>query len=132
MLELIDTIKQNMKPNSVIILHGDHGFLKNSFFNTLCSIYYPDKDYNNIPAELTGVNLFRCVLNKFFGTKTEYKPDLYFATDIISSTKLISIIHNNKIQTSTLVTTKKYMMYYVKNTKTKRWYCMEPGNFLSL
>lgn len=99
-LELIDTIKQNMKPNSVIIIHGDHGLQKplDSRFKTLCSIYYPDKDYNKFPAKLTGVNLFRCVLNKFFGTKMEHKPDLYFATDIISKNIIHEIDINNTQQ----------------------------------
>lgn len=41
---------------------------------------------------------FCCVLNKFFGTKTEYKPDLYFATDIISKNIIHEIDINNTQQ----------------------------------
>lgn len=96
-LELVETIKQNMKPNSLIIIHGDHGFhyTADARFKTLCSIYYPDRNYDKIPDNLTGVNLFACILNKFFNTKIEDKPNIHFSTDILSKTKIYEVDINH-------------------------------------
>lgn len=99
-LELVQTIKQNMKPNSIIIIHGDHGFhyTADARFKTLCSIYYPDRNYNTIPDNITGVNLFAYILNKFFNTKIETKPNIHFSTDILSKTKIYEVDINQSYE----------------------------------
>ena len=86
-LEIIDTIKQNMKQNSVIIIHGDHGlhFSKNCEFNTLCSVYFPNKKYDIVPENLTAVNLFSLILNQFFGASIDYKTNRFFKANILSN-----------------------------------------------
>ncbi|GBF23414.1 hypothetical protein tpqmel_0818 [Candidatus Gastranaerophilus sp. (ex Termes propinquus)] len=71
-VKLIDFIKTNMKENSVIIIHGDHGYMLR--YNTLMSVYLPDKDKCSrdfLPEDSTAVNFFRCLLNKLFGCNYE-------------------------------------------------------------
>jgi hypothetical protein len=82
LLELIDHILQNSKEPPIIVLMGDHGFRhfvedvedKYHFLN-LTSIHLPGKNYSNIHDSLSGVNLFRLILNKNFGQQLPYLKD---------------------------------------------------------
>ena len=78
-LEVVDTIQKTMKPNSLIIIHSDHGmhFTDNAYY-ALCCVYFPDKNYTDIPEQLTGVNLFSYILNKFFNTSYKYKTNQFY------------------------------------------------------
>lgn len=102
-LEIVDIIQGNMNKNAIIIIHGDHGIsLENDVeFNTLCCIYFPDQNYDNIPKNLTAVNLFPVVLNQFFGTKIEYKKNAFFKKsafdDYVFNMDNIKNISKNKI-----------------------------------
>lgn len=70
-LELIDNIKQHMKPNSIIVIHGDHGRHTHPKLHndTLLTVYFPDNDYDDIPKNFTAVNLFPFILNKYLGSE---------------------------------------------------------------
>lgn len=81
-LELIDNILTNSKKPPIIILMGDHGFrhftekVENKYyFLNLTSIHFPDKNYKNINDSLSGVNLFRVILNKQFQQHLPYLND---------------------------------------------------------
>lgn len=82
LLELIDHILKNSKEPPIIVLMGDHGFRhfvedvedKYHFLN-LTSIHLPDKNYTNINDSLSGVNIFRLILNKNFGQQLQYLKD---------------------------------------------------------
>lgn len=82
LLELIDHILKNSKELPVIIVMGDHGFRhftekvedKYHFLN-LTSIHLPGKNYENINDSLSGVNLFRVILNKQFHQHLPYLKD---------------------------------------------------------
>ena len=73
LLRIIDTIKENMKPNTIILLHGDHsvsGFGDNKF-KTLLAVYFPaGYDTHCIDDNCTLVNLFRSLFNEVL--KTNY------------------------------------------------------------
>jgi hypothetical protein len=81
MKEVVEAILQK-DPNPVIVLIGDHGYRwkdnkqeLNKPFGVLCAVYYPDKDYTGIPADLTHVNLFRLIINKTCGTQLPLLPN---------------------------------------------------------
>ncbi len=83
-LELIDEILANMKKNSLIILHSDHGLHElKSRHNILMAVHYPDEQIKNIlPENGTLVNFFRCILNKYFGTDFEILEDKFYDSNI--------------------------------------------------
>jgi phosphoglycerol transferase MdoB-like AlkP superfamily enzyme len=71
--ELITAIRHNTHDSAVIILMGDHGFRPDipdeqhiHHFQNLNAVYFPNKDYANLPDSITGVNMFRVVFNKLF------------------------------------------------------------------
>lgn len=82
LMELIDHILKNSKEPPIIVLMGDHGFRhfveevddKYHFLN-LTSIHLPDKNYTSINDSLSGVNIFRLILNKNFGQQLQYLKD---------------------------------------------------------
>ena len=82
LLELIDHILKNSKEPPIIILMGDHGFRhftekvedKYHFLN-LTSIHLPGKNYENINDSMSGVNLFRVILNRQFKQNLPYLKD---------------------------------------------------------
>lgn len=84
-ISLIDEIMTNMKKNSIIILHGDHGVHDlDSQFKVLCAIYYPPKYSNiNIPQNATLVNIFRYIFNNVFSTKLEILENKLYETNDI-------------------------------------------------
>lgn len=80
-LDLIDNIKQHMKPNSIIVIHGDHGIHTHPKFHndTLLTVYFPDNDYADIPKNFTAINIFPYILNKYINTKFRMRDNkLYY------------------------------------------------------
>ncbi|MEO5946234.1 MAG: sulfatase-like hydrolase/transferase [Chitinophagaceae bacterium] len=82
LLELVDHILKNSKKPPIIILMGDHGFRHFTekvegkyYFLNLTSLHFPDKNYEKINDSLSGVNLFRLILNKQFQQHLPYLKD---------------------------------------------------------
>jgi len=73
MRELVDDIKTHNKPNTIIIILGDHGFrhfpdsLKYKSLPNFSAIYFPDKNYSKLYNTITPVNIFRVVFDQYFG-----------------------------------------------------------------
>lgn len=69
-IKFIDEIQLNMKKNSLIILHSDHGQSDlESRHDILMAVYYPDKKERDVlPEDGTLVNLFRYIFNRYFKT----------------------------------------------------------------
>lgn len=73
----IDAIMEKEHRNATIVVMGDHGrrqmvLSKDTsavYFSNLCAIYYPDKDYSALYDSVSGVNIFRLVMNKTLGTQ---------------------------------------------------------------
>jgi phosphoglycerol transferase MdoB-like AlkP superfamily enzyme len=82
LIELVQHILQSAPSPPIIVLMGDHGFrhfikpvdLKYYFLN-LVSVHLPSKNYAGFSDSLTGVNLFRAVLNAQYGQHLPYLKD---------------------------------------------------------
>ena len=80
-LKIIDTI-QSHSPDAVIILLSDHGYRAEinwenpkkmdhmRGFNTITSLYFP-MSYDEVPSEISSVNIFRIFFNSYFNA--DYK-----------------------------------------------------------
>ena len=72
---LVAHIQQNNKPNTIIIVAGDHGYRteegnnKGYTFQNLNAFYFPRKDYTNLYDSISPVNSFRVVLNNYFNAQ---------------------------------------------------------------
>ena len=74
LLELVQHILQSSASPPIIVLAGDHGFRhfkepveSKYYFLNLVSVHLPSKNYTRFSDSLTGVNLFRAILNDQFG-----------------------------------------------------------------
>jgi hypothetical protein len=90
--DTIRAILQNPRP-AIIIIQGDHGpgsrynflSLEGAYLPErmaiLMTVYLPDGDYSQLYPEITPVNLFRVVVNQFFGAGLERLDDRsYYAS----------------------------------------------------
>ncbi len=73
-MELVDYVQVHNKPNTVIIIEGDHGFqyfradsIPLFAFKNFSAIYFPDKKYENLYDTMSPINLFRIIFDKYFG-----------------------------------------------------------------
>jgi hypothetical protein len=71
--DLIPMIADKTEHEKVVILQGDHGFRdygpqapKEKEFMNLNAYYFPDHDYSMLYKNISPVNSFRVVLNKYF------------------------------------------------------------------
>lgn len=97
-IKAIDKIQKN-NPDSIIILHSDHGIMENEYrYRILSTIYIPDRYSNsiNLPERLTLVNLFRYIINGLFEEKLSIKEDKFFHMDYPQSSKIEAI--NNQFK----------------------------------
>jgi Sulfatase len=79
--QLVTHIKHVNKPNTVIIIEGDHGF-RNIYgkkgymiYDNFSSFYFPDRNYKDLYPAISPVNSFRVVLNNFFDAKLPLLKD---------------------------------------------------------
>ncbi|MBD0332080.1 MAG: hypothetical protein ICV66_05435, partial [Chitinophagaceae bacterium] len=84
-IALIDQILKNSKQPPLIIFMSDHGFRDYNadpeyLFVNICAVYFPDKEYSNFYNSLSGVNLFRVILNTKFN---QHLPILKDSTIIL-------------------------------------------------
>ncbi len=99
LLAVVDAIQQH-EPNSVIIIEGDHGprtTWQSTFSNellpwegpweeyvrdrcaNLSTFYFPDRQYDGLLyPEITPVNTFRVIFNKYFGTQLDLLEDVTY------------------------------------------------------
>lgn len=72
--DLVTYIQQTNRPNTVIIVAGDHGYRteegdkKGYTFQTLNAFYFYDHDYSLLYDSVSSINTFRIVLNKYIKT----------------------------------------------------------------
>lgn len=79
--QLVTHIKKANKPNTVIIIEGDHGF-RNIYgkkgymiYDNFSSFYFPDRNYKSLYPRISPVNSFRVVLNNFFHSRLPLLKD---------------------------------------------------------
>jgi hypothetical protein len=79
--ELVTHILTHNRPNTVIIIMGDHGFRQlpdnqsQYAFPNFCAFYFPDKKYGHALMNITAVNTFRIVFNQYFCQNLELLKD---------------------------------------------------------
>ena len=98
LISAVDTIRKH-EPNSVIIIEGDHGprttwqdtisnvimswegtwedYIRDRSAN-LSTFYFPDQNYEGLYPEITPVNTFRVIFNKYFGTQFDLLEDVTY------------------------------------------------------
>ena len=94
LLQAIDTILANSAAPPVIIIQGDHGSRLNCHLNdikasnhyegfaNLSAFYFPNQDTTGLYNEISNVNTFLVVLNKYFKTRLPLLPDKsYYSTE---------------------------------------------------
>lgn len=86
----ITSIMEQSKTLPVIIIQSDHGSgLHTSFvnieetcfderFSILNAYYFPDGDYSGLTEDITPVNSFRVIMNKYFGSGLEMLENRYY------------------------------------------------------
>ena len=79
--DIVTYIKKSNKPNTIIIIEGDHGF-RNIYgkkgymiFDNFSSFYFPDQNYQALYPGISPVNSFRVVLNNFFNAELPLLKD---------------------------------------------------------
>jgi hypothetical protein len=80
MIPILETIIQNSSIPPVIILIGDHGpdFTEPEYRATNLGAYYILGGEDLLYASITPVNIFRVVLNQYFGTDLELLEDVHY------------------------------------------------------
>lgn len=81
--ETVEQILENTGGDCVIILQGDHGYRgfrdtsmrDKEGYSTLNAVYFPDHGCTECYPEVSGVNVFRVVLNELFRLKLPYLED---------------------------------------------------------
>lgn len=72
MKEIVTRIRQNNRPNTIIIIEGDHGFRQltgsgpDIYLPNFSAIYFPDKNYRALYDSISPVNIFRVIFNQYF------------------------------------------------------------------
>ncbi len=84
---IVSAILKSSPREPVILIQGDHGPVPileegpgmfQQRYRNLCALYLPGQDYRGIPEDLSPVNYFRVIFNRFFGTNLELLPNKSF------------------------------------------------------
>ena len=88
LLRIINSIKAKTKNKAVIIIQSDHGIAdfnrlrKADAFRNYSAYYFPDGDYSMIYDNISNVNSFRIILNKYMRQSLPLLPDKTFYISI--------------------------------------------------
>ena len=82
LMELVEHILRSSASPPIIVIAGDHGFRHFTepvdttyYFLNLVSVHLPSNNYSGFSDSLTGVNLFRAVLNAQYGQQLPFLKD---------------------------------------------------------
>ncbi|MBA4419994.1 MAG: hypothetical protein C0391_02490 [Anaerolinea sp.] len=79
---VIQTLINAPGPDPVIIIQGDHSWYYNNRYPILNAYYFPEKDYSALYPDISPVNSFRVVFNKYFNSGLPLLEDISIAEDI--------------------------------------------------
>lgn len=77
----------SMHPDAIVILQSDHGWRqypsnqRHLMYNNFLAIHLPDSAYQQLQPLRSNVNLFRILLNHYFGQQMPLLPDSSFYVD---------------------------------------------------
>ncbi len=80
-IEIVRAILASSKTPPVIIIQGDHGVHDPYRHAILNSYYLPGQPAASVPDNLSPVNTFRLVLNRYFGANLSLLPDRSYDLD---------------------------------------------------
>ena len=72
MEDIISYIRLHNKPNTIIIVEGDHGFRQihgsgaDMYLPNFSAVYFPDKNYSQLYGSISPLNMFRMIFNHYF------------------------------------------------------------------
>lgn len=102
--ETVRNIKSHNKPNTIIIVAGDHGFKDfnkvgvENIFGNLNAFYFPNRNYSLLYDSVSPVNTFRIVLNTYFKANLPLVKDSSIIVsdekNTIISSKMKQPVHN--------------------------------------
>ena len=78
MVEIVRTILAQSETPPIIVIHGDHGLLDSNRYEILNAYYLPGDGIKSLYPDITPVNSFRIIFNKFFGTEYPLLPDISY------------------------------------------------------
>lgn len=79
MIMILRTIIEKSKTPPIIILQGDHGWPWGPVrTHNLSAFYLPNNGGNLVYPEITNVNTFRIIFNKYFGGRYQLLPDITY------------------------------------------------------
>ncbi len=85
--EITECLLSDTTRKKIIIFHGDHGFRHYADssgadqFGALDVMYFYDRDYSGLNKTGSLVNLYRIILNKYFGTQLPLLPNRTLAME---------------------------------------------------
>ncbi len=108
-MRIMDSVEQLLenKPKPIIVIQSDHGFrfsvgendtLIDHGFSNFAAYYFPDEELNeNEFAEMTPVNTFRILFNKYFGTDYDILEHKAFQRDNSTFIEVTEQVISNSI-----------------------------------
>jgi Sulfatase len=78
MVEIVKTILAQSQTPPIIVIHGDHGLRDANRYEILNAYFLPGNGDTGLYPNITPVNSFRVIFNKFFGTDYPLLPDLSY------------------------------------------------------
>jgi hypothetical protein len=73
MIRFINKLVNEKENDAIIIIQGDHGIQENEDLNSrmaiLYAVYLPDKEYSDFYSNITPINTFRIISDKYFSGK---------------------------------------------------------------
>ena len=74
-LEIVEVIISDSKPQPIIVIQGDHGLRNENRIQILNAYYFPGEAKKRLYSDISPVNTFRILLDEYFGTDLGLLPD---------------------------------------------------------
>lgn len=114
-IEAVQNILANSEKKPIIVIMGDHGPRSRLIWedpdatdqrecmSILNAYYFPDGDYAQLRADITPVNTFRVVLNKYFGADYELLEDRNYFSRAILPFEFIDVTERVRLDGASIV-----------------------------